>query len=142
MQREYWLLLVLNSAKGHELTPIQLQKSLFLLGKMVPGVSDKDFYNFYPYSYGPFDPSIYFDAEKLEEEGLIGINCGTDRWKEYFITNEGVKYSNKLKKQLDEHLVDYIDKIVGFVKKLPFRKLVKMIYKHFPEYKVNSVFQD
>jgi len=142
MHREDWLLLVLNSAKGHELTPIQLQKSLFLLGQMVPQVSEGDFYNFYPYSYGPFDPTIYFDAEKLEEKGLIGINLGTNRWREYFITSEGSKYSRKLKKQIDEDIIEYIEKIVSLVRSLPFRKLVKLIYRHFPEYKANSIFQE
>src|SRR5439155_6656754 len=53
--RSAWVLLALLAAEGHSLTPVQLQKCLFLLGSRRPKDVGRDFYHFRPYDYGPFD---------------------------------------------------------------------------------------
>ena len=67
MDRKYWTLLALGAAEGKALTPVKLQKTLFLLGQVFPKM--EDFYNFVPYDYGPFNASIYEDAKILAQDG-------------------------------------------------------------------------
>ena len=50
-----FLLLVVASGKDKALTPVQLQKSLFLLGKTDLAEAVDSPYDFEPYHYGPFD---------------------------------------------------------------------------------------
>jgi hypothetical protein len=68
MERKHWTLLVLAAAGGDPLTPVQLQKTLFLLEKERPEVSGRNYYRFTPYAYGPFDSRVYADAEILASE--------------------------------------------------------------------------
>lgn len=49
---------------------VQLQKSLFVLGRRRAKDLGGDFYNFQPYDYGPFDASVYHDADALPLAGL------------------------------------------------------------------------
>ncbi|MEO6022952.1 MAG: hypothetical protein ABIP64_07525, partial [Burkholderiales bacterium] len=73
MEARDWTLLVL--AKAGELQPVQLQKSLFLLGRNLNEhqLATGNFYNFEAYDYGPFSSGIYADAEMLEQGKLIII---------------------------------------------------------------------
>ena len=73
MEKRDWLLLALAAAKTKGLTPVQIQKSLFLFGENMSGIGGSRFYKFVPYNYGPFDKRIYSDAEALETEGLVVI---------------------------------------------------------------------
>src|SRR5256885_12661208 len=74
MRRSRWVLLALLAAEGHSLNPVQLQKSLFLLGKRRPREVGKGFYHFRAYDYGPFDLAVYTDADELAEQGLVTID--------------------------------------------------------------------
>jgi uncharacterized protein YwgA len=71
-----WTLLVIAAADPKPLQPVQLQKSLFLLGRNLSPeqLQVKEFYDFQPYDYGPFCSDIYSNAEKLSDEGLIRID--------------------------------------------------------------------
>ena len=73
MQKEDFLLMVVASGKDEPLTPVQLQKSLFLIGEHKDGFSEvpQSFYDFRPYHYGPFDIRVYQDADVLAEQGLV-----------------------------------------------------------------------
>ena len=62
MTRQDWLLLVLAAADGKPLSPLQLQKSLFLVGYDLARLVGSDFYTFRPFDYGPFDAAVYRDA--------------------------------------------------------------------------------
>jgi hypothetical protein len=73
MQRQDWLLLVLCAAHQEGLTPVQLQKSLFLVGQELPRHVRSHFYAFFPYNYGPFDPQICRDADRLGKDGFVAI---------------------------------------------------------------------
>ena len=50
MTRHDWLLLVLAAAEGDALSPLQLQKSLFLVGHGLAGLVSTDFYDFQPHA--------------------------------------------------------------------------------------------
>lgn len=70
MERKDFLLLAV--AAGEEpLTPVQLQKSLFLISEANLAAVTTPLYEFEPYHYGPFCPSIYDDVISLKNEGLV-----------------------------------------------------------------------
>jgi hypothetical protein len=91
MQRRDWALLALAAAAGEELTPVQLQKVLFLVGECQRNKVGGGFYAFRPYNFGPFSADVYSDAEQLEREGLARIDRGAPgrSWSLYAITPEG-----------------------------------------------------
>ena len=91
MKRSDWIILAAGLGDGDPLTPVQLQKSLFLLGELLPLVKqDGSFYEFQPYNYGPFCADIYSDAERLEQGGEMRITpSSAGGWREYAATSEG-----------------------------------------------------
>jgi uncharacterized protein YwgA len=138
--RKFWVLLALEAAQGKSLTPVQLQKSLFLLSEK--NRLKKGFYKFKPYDYGPFSPEVYRDAEELEKESLINVSYEQNlKWKVYRITPNGMNLSQEIKKSLTDNLIQSISDIINHVIGLSFRDLVQEIYKEYPSYSVNSVFR-
>ena len=140
MERKKWLLIVL--AMGDSLSPVQLQKSLFLISKEIPDIKQDDFYQFNPYDYGPFDAAIYSDALALATEELAIIENPIERgWRRYRITDTGREEAEKLMSTLPKPKLDQTRDIVALVKSLSFSGLVRKIYEKYPVYRVNSVFQ-
>src|ERR1041385_3003566 len=139
MERKNWTLLVLDAARPGSLSPLQLQKILFLMSKRLPDEVGKNFYHFVPYNYGPFDPEIYDDVRSLVIDGLAErVQYAGRNWTAYAITNKGHEIASQL--ETSERASQYITRIVQWVMRLTFTQLLASIYKEFPEFKVNSVF--
>ena len=139
-----WTLLVIAKAGSRSLQPVQLQKSLFLLGRNLPkeALQTESFYEFVPYDYGPFSSSVYSDAEQLESDGLVNIlRPPESRYKLYSATREGAERAGVAEQSLSVSAKEYLEKVMRFVQTVPFNHLVTAIYKAYPEMKVNSVFQ-
>ena len=143
MEKKEWILLVAGCVEEGGLTPVQLQKSLFLIKEMLPDrFEDEEFYDFSPYNFGPFSKEIYQDAESLALEGYIAINRLPDkRLEEYSITAKGLKLASQFKENFEPQVYDYISKVVHWVRSATFTHLLKTIYNKFPKYRVNSVFK-
>ena len=140
--RKDWLLLVLEAAKKQGLTPVQLQKSLFLIGKNFQNEVGHEFYCFDPYHYGPFDSAIYRDAELLAEEGLIEILTATGRkYPKYYLSSDGQQHALNLHQSVPQRLQTYIGDLIAWVQSISFQQLLRIIYKEYPEFKANSVFR-
>lgn len=58
-------------AEGHEQafnkTPVQVQKTMFLMRQEAPALVGSGFYEFEAYNYGPFNAQIYNDLESLQQ---------------------------------------------------------------------------
>lgn len=144
MMPKDWTLLVIASAAGRPLTPVQLQKSLFLISRNLSPehLRVESFYIFKPYDYGPFNQQIYNDAQQLRDEGYIIIDPDDGvRYRDYAATLPGLERSSELQRQLDGPTSEYLDAVVNWVRSLSFKALVQAIYKHYPDMKVNSVFR-
>ncbi len=143
MNRQDWLLLVLDSTEK-ALTPVQLQKSLFLLEKTLPDeIVAEDYYDFEPFDYGPFDSAIYQDAELLANQHLVNIvPSSTGRWREYSIGKVGLHRVDEIQRELPENVQEYVRQLVQWIQTKSFSELVRFIYDRYPDYKINSVFQD
>lgn len=140
MSRKEWLLLALAAGEGKPLSPAQLQKSLFVLSRESPAAVKGDFYKFIPYHYGPFDPSIYSDADTLAGQGLVAVLPTSDaRSRVYGLTEAGAVAAAKLDKA--QPGIEYLRRVVKWAQACSFQALISTIYAKYPEYKVNSAFR-
>lgn len=141
MAKTDWLLVALSTAGDSGLSPVQVQKSMFLFWKGAEHACARDeFYHFVPYNYGPFDVAIYSDLEALEDDGLVRIfnrHATADRL--YTITDAGRAAAAKIKRT-DRRTVEFVESVVRWVQKKTFPELLRTIYRKWPEYKTNSVF--
>jgi len=141
MERKHWTLIVLDEARPGSLSPLQLQKILFLISKRLPDEIGENFYHFVPYNYGPFDSDIYSDLRILANEGLVAkVQIIGRSWMSYEITPEGHDAATNIRQELSEHASQYITKIVRWVESVTFTQLLSAIYRAYPEYKAKSVF--
>jgi hypothetical protein len=139
--RADWTMLAISFATGDGLSPVQLQKVLFLLGKELPNEVGRDFYEFIPYNYGPFDRSVYDDARALASQGLASKNDSSQGFWSYSATPAGLDHADKVKRSASQKAVSYLEKIVPWAQSRSFASLVRAIYQKYPEYRENSVFQ-
>lgn len=138
--REEWPLLVLAAADDERLSPVQLQKVLFLIGENLR--PDGEYYDFQPYHYGPFDRAVYQDMEELAGENMCLMLPGLEHGSEdYRLTALGRKRADQVFEQMDPDVADYIRKVVEWAKSLSFRQLITAIYEAYPQYRVRSVFK-
>jgi hypothetical protein len=144
MNRWAWLLMSLDAAGTTGLTPAQLQKVLFLMGQEThQWLGVQDYYRFTPYNYGPFSKSVYLDAETLAQRGFVNIYVVPgNSFSMYEITPIGAGYSKALEREADARAVRYLKVVVSWAQSLTFSQLVSSIYKKYPAFRVNSVFQD
>jgi len=142
ISRRDWTLIVLAAAEGSALSPVQLQKALFLIGEDLPWATGNDFYKFVPYNYGPFDSSIYHDADELSSGGLavVGYQAGR-RYCEYAISPQGQKRAEQVMAKIKPEVAAHVKSVVKWVKNVSFEQLLRTIYDKYPQYAVNSVFR-
>jgi len=63
--RRAWLLLAIAIAGDSGLSPVQIQRSLFLLGQKREEQVGPGFYEFEPHDSGPFSRDVYVDIDAL-----------------------------------------------------------------------------
>jgi hypothetical protein len=144
MTRKDWTLLVIAAARGRALQPIHLQKALFLIGANLneSELGTSGFYQFQAYDYGPFDGSIYSDAESLATEGYVEIILlPYKRYREYHVTEQGQHQAGQLGSNLSPKASAYLEKVVRWVQSVSFEDLILAIYKAYPTMAANSVFR-
>lgn len=140
-RRADWPLLALYAADDGALTPVQMQKVLFLLDKQAHDLIPTEFYTFSAYNYGPFASQIYIDLEQHAREGRIVFDNPAGRsWRGYVITPVGKARAAQISDDIDRNLLNYLGDLVRWVKSLRFSELVGAIYKAYPDYAKNSIF--
>jgi hypothetical protein len=140
-KRSDWLLLALAHRRGASMTPVQIQKTMFLMSMEAAHQVGPEFYQFVPYNYGPFDASIYHDLSQLAEQGLVYGDAAVGRnWKAFGITARGLEAASEIRAQADKNAVSYLERVVDWVSSLSFPVLVRAIYDKYPQFKANSVF--
>lgn len=140
LERADWTLLAIAAAQGAPLSPVQLQKSLFVLGREMPGEVG-NFYLFQPYNYGPFDRSVYADVDQMESRGLV-TRVPLRQWSGYAATGAGIAAAAALRKDANPRAVDFLDRVVAWTRALSFQDLVRAIYVKYPEMRAKSIFED
>jgi len=141
MNRKNATLLAIYLAEGKGLSPVQIQKTLFLLGKEMPQAVAADFYQFKPYNFGPFDRAVYSDAEQLAKDGEIEIKQRPgENWNRYVISQDGAIRASYLAREVPQ-TATYLETLVEWVQRQTFEGLITAIYEKYPEMRANSVFQ-
>ena len=142
MDRREFALAALAGAQRNPLSPVQMQKLLFILDRNIGNRVGGSGFNFQPYHYGPFDKSVYTVLGALEREGLAAVSGGPNSSrKDYALTDAGQLAGEAILAGLDAPLRDYFRQICDFVRTQSFTGLVSAVYKAYPEMKVNSVFR-
>lgn len=143
LARHDWLLLALAKSPGGELSPVQVQKAMFLFGQGAGDSAGADYYAFQPYDYGPFDAAIYADLRRMTSLGHVRGEWNPDRrWKTWAITETGREAALVLAGDADARLADYLGRIVTWVRRKSFSDLLRSVYAAYPEFAANSVFRD
>jgi len=141
VRKKDWALLVIDAAKQNTMSPIQLQKALFLLGQNIPKDVGPDFYKFIPHNFGPFAQDIYDDVADLCIHGLIEeINKPGQSWPEYRISQAGRGEAEKIRAALAPKAKEYLDTLVPWVERQSFQDLLHSVYKAYPAFAEKSVF--
>lgn len=142
MERSDFVLAVLATAQGSELTPVQLQKLFFILDRRCAERAGGPFFEFAPYDYGPFDATVYREVEALERRGLASITVPAGfSMKTYKLTPEGQRVGAALLEALDESIRNFASAVSSAVRSMSFSDLVSAVYREFPEMKANSIFR-
>ena len=143
LPRKAWPLMALACSPDGELTPAQMQKSLFLMGKEMSESVGDGFYEFVAHNYGPFALAIYTDIDELAKEGSVHLGSTANRrWPTYILTVNGRKEGEDFRQKIPEHAAQYLHDVVKWVKSVPFFGMLQTIYAEYPEYAVNSIFRD
>ena len=142
LTRQDWLLIALSRSPGGAMSPVQIQKALFLFGQEVGGSIGTKFYSFEPYDYGPFNAAIYADLRRMTGAGHVRAEWSPERsWKSYTITGSGRNAALVLETDADTRLTEFLGRIVVWVKEQSFSDLLRSVYAAYPEFAVNSVFR-
>jgi hypothetical protein len=141
MNKKEVVLACLAPARRGLHSPVQIQKLLFLIDRNIPLDVGGPHFNFQPYSYGPFDATVYDVLEELAGDRYIEA-VAIHRWTDYMLTEKGQALGEKLLAALPERTRTYIEETSLFVRSLSFTQLISAIYKAYPEMRLNSVFQE
>lgn len=140
-QREFWPLMALACAPDGVLSPIQVQKALFLVMERA-GRHIGDIYEFEPHNYGPFSVDIYRDIDSLMDKGWVtSVPNQFHTWNSYGVTEDGRKEAEKARDELEPKVAKFLGDVVTWVVKQDFPDLLRAIYDEYPAYAANSVFQ-
>ena len=142
LTRQDWLLIALSRSPDGVMSPVQIQKALFLFGQEVGASIGTKFYSFEPYDYGPFDAAIYADLRRMTGAGHVRAEWSSERsWKSYTITRSGRNAALVLETDADTRLTEFLGRIVVWVREQSFSDLLRSVYAAYPEFAVNSVFR-
>lgn len=144
MNRRELILTILAAADGRTYTPVQMQKSVFLICDQFPEIiNEGPGFNFEPYDYGPFDAAVYSEIDQLARSGKAVIApSGSGNWNTYAASDRGVEEGWQLSHSLNKDVSDYIEKVSEWVRSMTFSKLVRSIYDAYPQMRANSIFRD
>jgi len=137
------LLLAYIAAGPEEVDPIRIVKGLFVFCQEVPRkwVGDRELYEFEPYNWGPFSFDLYRDLEVLKAAGLVvASEHPASSLKHYVVTGLGEEYATRIRKALHPQAIHYLEELRKSLLSMDFNTLLRVIYKKYPEFAVNSVF--
>lgn len=129
------ILIAIVAAAGEKgLDPVQLQKSVFLVGEKFEGCLPEDFYQFKPHDYGPMAVDVYRDIEACCYDRSVDVRADADNRPNYLVREQ-------TKGALPDRLDSEIRRIVAWVTCMSFNELIRAIYYRYPEQQENSKFR-
>lgn len=132
LTRRDWTLLVLACAGERSVSRLQLQKTLFVLGKWLPDAVGENFFHFEAYHYGPFAKAVYDEAE-----ALVALQYALPAEKDFFATASGRTAAKALPVEPEARAT--LERIVGWATMRSFDALCEDVYQAFPDMRKRSV---
>lgn len=123
LAREDWTLLTLATAKK-SLLPIQLQRSLYLLGQQFPKLTAEAFYTFRTISSGQFSEEVYRDANLFALLGQVSIDTLESGGREYRITPKGLERAHELERRANPDAIQFLRRTVAWARTRSVDQLV------------------
>ncbi|HYW24044.1 MAG TPA: hypothetical protein VE953_07750 [Terriglobales bacterium] len=140
LQPRDWLLLLFDGAE-RPLDRVRIQKSLFLFAERSKALGSEK-YDFVPYHYGPFSFAIYPDLDRLVDEGLLRLEVeAASTSPRYSLTGAGVRAVEGLRHSAPPERLALLSSLRDWVTERSFRTLLHDVYRLYPQFAVNSVFQ-
>ena len=124
LSREDWTLLTIATAK-RSLLPIQVQRSLHLLGQRFPKLTAEAFYSFRATNSGPASAELARDANLLTMIGLVAIDVIAPGERVYRATPTGLERAQKLEKQADPDAFQFLRRTVAWVRTRSVEQLLQ-----------------
>ena len=115
LAREDWTLLSIATAK-RILLPIQLQKSLYLLGQRFPELTAEGFYRFRATNSGQVSQEVLSDANMLAMTGLVSIDDIEPDERGYRVTANGLERARELEQRADSDAIQFLRSTVAWVR--------------------------
>jgi hypothetical protein len=112
-----------------------LMKYVFLF--QMEGSSQRRFYHFVPYHYGPFAKQLYADLQVLAKDGVVLVENDHDEAKTH-ITLVDMAKAEEMAAKLPEDVKADVISIIDTYGALDHKSLLKIVYKKYPAYAKNS----
>jgi hypothetical protein len=118
------MLLSIAAAKK-SLAPIQLQRSLYLLGQQYSKLIGPGFYSFRTISSGQFSEGVYADADELAKKGLVSMDVSETGQREYRVTAAGLDRARSVEKSVSPEIVSFLRRTGAWVRTRSVDQLVR-----------------
>ena len=105
--------------------PIQLRKSLYLVGQRFPKLTAGSFYSFSATSSGPVSAEVSRDVNLLAMIGLVAIDVTAPGERAYRVTPMGLERAQKLEKQADPDAFQFLRRTVAWVRTRSVEQLLQ-----------------
>lgn len=112
--------------------PVRIQKILFLIDREVPGATGGPLFDFRPHDYGPIDPAVFDDLERLAEQGSVVIDDARP-YPVYWVSEEGARVGRAALRRMPKRAARFIGKVARWALSQSFWGLVAAIHRGYPE---------
>ncbi len=124
MNRRDWLLLAITADDDSGLSPVQLQRSLFLVSQKREKHIGPGFYEFELRESGPFSKDLYVDLDALVAAGHVMKKWQPGcPWSVFRSTDISRTWAKELRPKAKKEALSYLEEAVAWVKQQTFYDL-------------------
>ena len=125
---------------GVAFDPIRVQKLLFLIDREVSERIGGPFFQFEPQRHGPHDGAVYDAIDKMTAKGEAQVDSSGPRL-HYRLSETGRRRGEEELASLPDPMANYVERVVRWIRLMPYRPMLAAIYRQYPDMAENSVIQ-
>lgn len=123
--RRGWLLLALAISGDSGLSPVQLQRSLYLFGQRREEQVGPGFYEFEPHDSGPSSTHVYVDLDALvTAEYVVKEWVRESSWSAFRLSDSGRAWATEFRRKVKKDALLGLEDAVAWVKEQGYLDLV------------------
>lgn len=112
--------------------PVKIQNVLFLIDREVPEAIGGPLFDFRPHDYGPLDPGLFDDLDRLAERGSVVID-DAGPYLVYRVSEEGARAGRAALRRMPKRAARFVGRAAGWALSQSFWGLVAAIHRGYPE---------